>query len=152
MKWAPFISGRCASVAEKRTVPCVSLEEVIRDWLGGQQIKNIKIDAQGFDLQVVKSAGAMMDRIESVKLEVQCDNVATIYEGQPNCTSTYTEMVRLGFTAKEFRPKTCFSFRETDIFFTRQPAEKLAVSSPSLNSMPNPGIFARVQVAQLPLF
>ena len=40
-------------------MPCISLEEVIDDWLGGQEVELLKIDAQGFDLQVVRSAGTV---------------------------------------------------------------------------------------------
>ena len=47
----------CATVLEKRRIPCVSLELVIGTWLGGAEIAGLQIDAQGMDFEIVRSAG-----------------------------------------------------------------------------------------------
>ncbi len=62
--------SRCLRVIEKRRVPCISLESVISQIVyggvgsgdkkdttatDGIMIDTLKIDAQGFDLQVIKS-------------------------------------------------------------------------------------------------
>jgi len=117
-KWKTKIGRDCAVEAEQRTVPCISLEKVIREWLEARDIAYIKIDAQGFDLQVVKSAGRMMHKLKNVYMETQCDNAAMLYKGQPNCSSVYVEMIRLGFKTK-FDPQTCLKCVETNVLFFR---------------------------------
>eukprot|EP00931_Biecheleriopsis_adriatica_P073377 TRINITY_DN47675_c0_g1_i1.p1 TRINITY_DN47675_c0_g1~~TRINITY_DN47675_c0_g1_i1.p1 ORF type:complete len:341 (+),score=42.77 TRINITY_DN47675_c0_g1_i1:27-1049(+) len=116
-KWAPWVAQGCAKALEKRTVPCVSLEQVIGEWLGGRAITHVKIDAQGFDLNVVKSAGQHINKLKSVHMEVQCDTAAMLYKGQPNCTSVYAEMTKLGFQTT-FDPQRCKTCVEGDIDFT----------------------------------
>ncbi|CAE7535040.1 Ccdc108, partial [Symbiodinium pilosum] len=54
--WPP----NCLSGAERRTVPCISLRHVLESWLSGQEVYFLKIDAQGYDLNVVQSAGPLL--------------------------------------------------------------------------------------------
>lgn len=117
-KWPAWVKDDCAKDLEQRTVPCVSLEQVIGDWLGGKDVAHIKIDAQGFDLNVVKSAGKHVEKLKSVHMEVQCDSAAMIYVDQPNCTSVYTEMSRLGFQTR-FDPASCKTCTEANLDFHR---------------------------------
>ena len=110
LKWKRIVSDLCAETKERRKVPCVGLEEVITGWLGGREIELLKIDAQvshtnnlhliltqsspnphlilsqGFDLQVVRSAGEAIRRVKTIVLEVQNDGVAKLYQGQPTCS------------------------------------------------------------------
>ncbi|CAJ1388946.1 unnamed protein product [Effrenium voratum] len=89
--------GRCATAAEKRLVPCISLEHVIRSWLGGSEVYYLKVDAQGSDLAVVKSAGRMLRRIQRVQLELACDFAASAYLQAPNCSEAVRFMRRQGY-------------------------------------------------------
>jgi len=116
-KWPGWVKDNCAKAKESRTVPCVSLEQVIGEWLGGKDIAHIKIDAQGFDLNVVKSAGKHIDKLKSIHMEVQCDTAAMLYEGQPTCTTVYTKMTEMGFQTA-FDPEVCKTCIESDIDFT----------------------------------
>jgi hypothetical protein len=116
-KWPGWVAENCAKANETRVVPCVSLEQVIGEWLGGKDITHAKVDAQGFDLNVVKSAGKHINKLKSVHMEVQCDTAAMLYKGQPNCTSVYAEMTNLGFQTT-FDPQVCMTCTEIDIDFT----------------------------------
>ena len=60
-------------VLEKRRVPSVSLEVVLRDWLAGRRVALAKVDAQGLDVGVVRSAGSAVHRLQAVQLEVVRD-------------------------------------------------------------------------------
>jgi FkbM family methyltransferase len=150
VKWFHWVGGSCATNAENRTVPCISLEEVIRDWLNGFNVKHIKIDAQGFDLNVVKSAGSMVDRIESIKMEVLCEGAARLYANQPTCKDVQREMIKLGFKP-EFNMAQCSSCVETDVYFTRKPRSDLPPLE-SVKSIVQDGIFAPVHVAHIPFW
>lgn len=149
------IQESCAKTIAERTVPCISLEHVIEQWLGGAYIKHLKVDAQGFDLQVVKSAGRMLSRINTVHMEVQCDKAAMIYAGQPNCSTTYNEMRKLGFRTW-FNPKTCLECAETDIDFFRpkrpiKPSNNTATTTTTTSTtttiVAKNGIYATLQVS-----
>lgn len=62
-----------SGVLERRAVPTVSLEVVLRKWLAGRDVSLAKVDAQGLDVGVVRSAGEMMPRLKAVQLEVVRD-------------------------------------------------------------------------------
>ena len=61
-------------VLERRRVPSVSLEVVLRDWLPGRRVALAKVDAQGLDVGVVRSAGREVRRLQAVQLEVVRDS------------------------------------------------------------------------------
>merc|ERR1712196_218873 len=52
-----FDAAACTEVTETVAVPGVTLEVVIGKWLEGREIDYLKIDAQGYDYEVVRSAG-----------------------------------------------------------------------------------------------
>eukprot|EP00295_Goniomonas_pacifica_P034284 CAMPEP_0175971768 /NCGR_PEP_ID=MMETSP0108-20121206/41844_1 /TAXON_ID=195067 ORGANISM="Goniomonas pacifica, Strain CCMP1869" /NCGR_SAMPLE_ID=MMETSP0108 /ASSEMBLY_ACC=CAM_ASM_000204 /LENGTH=254 /DNA_ID=CAMNT_0017300985 /DNA_START=250 /DNA_END=1012 /DNA_ORIENTATION=- len=92
---------RCKTAVERRRVPVVSLQTVIEQWLGGREIQRLKVDAQGFDLQVVRSAGTQMHTLQRVSLEVNSDDCDLPYRGQPRCSEVMNFMSAFGF---EFDP------------------------------------------------
>lgn len=116
--WNDWMARVCATAAESRWVPCVTLEHVIGHWLTSSDVEYLKVDTQGFDLSVVLSAGHQLSKLKSVSLEVQCDHVAKLYRGAPNCTTVYAEMLRRGFETP-FDPKYCRRCVETEIHFNR---------------------------------
>ena len=69
----PHNSQDCTNltgVLEKRRVPSVSLEVVLRDWLAGRRVALAKVDAQGLDVGVVRSAGSAV-RLVRVSVRVR---------------------------------------------------------------------------------
>ena len=71
-----YYSSDCTNltgVLERRAVPVVSLELVLRDWLPARDVQLAKVDAQGLDVGVVRSGGAELRRLKAVQLEVVRD-------------------------------------------------------------------------------
>ncbi|CAE7686544.1 unnamed protein product [Symbiodinium sp. CCMP2456] len=95
----PNFKADCATSTEIRTVPCISLKHVIGDWLGGQEVWFLKVDAEGADLAVVQSAGNMLRKIRHIQLEVhtECGGIAPQFLNAPNCSSTVRFMRNAGY-------------------------------------------------------
>lgn len=121
------VIDNCATMSEKRKVPCVSLEEIVGVWLEGNDIAFLKVDGQGFDLEIVRSAGLHANKLKKVLVEAQCDLVELIYAEAPNCSSIIAGFEQMGFstTFNKELCKTCprdifsGSTAETDITFVR---------------------------------
>ena len=54
-------------------VPSISLEAALRDAAAGRDVAFAKIDAQGLDVAVLRSAGPALARVKAVQLEVVRD-------------------------------------------------------------------------------
>ena len=98
-KWkkSVFALDNCVEAVEQRVVPCVDLDTVIGEWFEGRTIEHLKIDAQGFDLEVLKSAGGFLNRLKRVQMEMTCENAAKLYEGERQCAEVVREMEAMGF-------------------------------------------------------
>ena len=88
----------CLRIAEQRQVPCISLEHIIQTWLSEKDIYYLKVDAQGMDLEIMRSAGSMISKIKKVQLEAACDTSPQTYPAAPNCSTVWNYMTRSGFT------------------------------------------------------
>ena len=123
MSWPSWVVERCSHLQEERVVPCVPLSTVIGEWLGGRYMARMKIDAQGSDLDVIKSAGEYLDRLLYVSMEVHSNLAAPIYHGQPPCEEVLVTMKRLGFVLADERRlgSACNMSRpESDLDFIRR--------------------------------
>lgn len=108
-----YYSQDCTNVSgvlERRHVPSVSLEVVLRDWLAGRPVALTKVDAQGLDVGVVRSAGPLVANLQAVQLEVvrdrprgdggRCDAQYAAEAGRPSevkCGAVVQAMRALGF-------------------------------------------------------
>ena len=83
------------SVAEQRTVPTIRLDTFMQR-AGLRRIDYLKIDAEGMDLNVVRSAGERLKDIRKIMLEV---DVApdVLYRGAPRRSEVVEFMVANGF-------------------------------------------------------
>ena len=89
-----YYSADCintSGVLERRAVPSVSLEAVLDGWLRGRDVALAKVDAQGLDVGVVRSAGRHVGRLKAVQLEVvrdrpplKCEPQYAAEEGRPS--------------------------------------------------------------------
>lgn len=73
---ASYYSPSCTNlsgVLERRAVPTVSLEVVLSSWLKGRDVQLAKVDAQGLDVGVIRSAGSQVGRLKAVQMEVVRD-------------------------------------------------------------------------------
>ena len=72
-----YYSPHCTNLSgimERRAVPTVSLEHVLTRWLRpGRDVALAKVDAQGLDVGVVRSARGAISRLKAVQLEVVRD-------------------------------------------------------------------------------
>lgn len=68
-----YFSTSCTNASgtlDSRAVPTISLEAVLDVLLRGRDVEFAKIDAQGMDVAVLRSAGTALRRIKAVQLEV----------------------------------------------------------------------------------
>lgn len=94
----------CSHISQRRNVWSVSLEQLLR-WVD-LEVSLLKIDAQGMDLDVVRSGGPLLSRVLRVAMEVVADDCRPIYLGQPRCSHVMTTMRRLGFVPASHTPCT----------------------------------------------
>ena len=125
--WPKWVEENCTALAERREVPCISLATVLGEWLHGRPIARMKIDAQGSDLDVVKSAGPFVRQLLYVVMEAQGTFEASLYEGQAKCDEIQNEMSAMGFILADTRTLPACNgteglpepFHEEDIAFIR---------------------------------
>ena len=71
----------CQNTKEARHVWTVPLSALLGRLPAHARATLLKIDAQGYDLNVVASAGDALDRIDYVAMEVVSDDCAALYDG-----------------------------------------------------------------------
>lgn len=123
MSWPSWVVDRCAHLQEERSVPCVSLATVVGNWLGARPIARMKVDAQGSDLDVIKSAGEFLHRLLFINLEVHSRLAAPLYHGQASCDEVLLTMRNLGFVLADARKigSACnFTMPEGNLDFVRR--------------------------------
>lgn len=102
--WDGVLSGirkGCGTTAEQRTVPTITLETILTEWLGGQTIAFMHVDVQGSEMSVIRSARQHIRQVERVMLEVPTGACTALTEGSPTCDETLAMMHTLGFVAEE---------------------------------------------------
>ena len=87
----------CHNTAEERQVWTLPLKTLLGRLPTRARVTLLKIDAQGYDLNVVATAYDWIDRIDYVAMEVVSDECAALYEGQPKCTAVVETMIGYGF-------------------------------------------------------
>ena len=82
-----------APLIADETVPITRLDEVWADFVPpGRTL--LKIDTQGYDLEVIKGAAQSMESVDAVLTEVPVNH---IYDGMPNVVEVFSKMEKLGF-------------------------------------------------------
>lgn len=61
----------------------------------------LKIDTQGFDIQVLRGASEIVSRLVAIQLEL---SVLPLYESSPDCAAVLEELNRLGFSISGLFP------------------------------------------------
>lgn len=94
------------------------LPEVVPD-IAARRIL-LKMDTQGFDMQVFAGAGAILQHVQALQSEVSCK---AIYDGMPHWTDVVLEYERAGFGVAGLFPVTWDSDQvvEYDCVLTRAP-------------------------------
>ena len=120
------VGYRCIGTRERRVVEAITLDMAVSLVPPGLPIE-IKIDAQGIDLQVLMAASAQtLSRVRKISTEVTSDSDACtpLYVGQPRCSTVLREMRRNGFSgACPASPAAWSGLRgsscEASLWFTR---------------------------------
>jgi FkbM family methyltransferase len=136
-------------IVSKVEVKCISLAELII-CMQLQKIDFIKIDTQGTDLQVLKSAGVHISKIMSCVLEFPYTSMGALYESETNLVEGLAEMNKLGFIPLRIVPNgggecnvfflnTEYSLQEyfvleKELNFAKAPVLKLDLSKASIKS------------------
>jgi FkbM family methyltransferase len=79
----------------------------------------LKLDTQGYDLEVLKGAGVMLDLVRALQTEASFQH---IYEGMPGFLDTFTTLHDFGFKPCGFFPVSfdaSFHLIEADCVFSR---------------------------------
>jgi FkbM family methyltransferase len=98
------------------TVPTVRLDTFM-DLLGIREIDFLKIDTQGTDLAVLRSAGSRLRDIEKITLEVEVAPVR-FYSGAPSKDEVLRFLDEAGFTLTEVESQT--HGQEENLTFVRK--------------------------------
>jgi FkbM family methyltransferase len=86
-------NGGKKSITEKRMIPIQRLDAILADsHLDGTTL--LKIDAQGFEKEVLVGASGIIEKISFVYLEV---SLVPLYEGQPLFSEIHNYLSELGF-------------------------------------------------------
>jgi FkbM family methyltransferase len=85
----------------KETVPLRRLDEVARPYLTLDDRAFLKIDAQGYEAEVLAGAGKLLDRLAGIQLEM---SLVPLYEGERPFRAMLDELAALGFEPYLFLP------------------------------------------------
>jgi FkbM family methyltransferase len=83
-----------STVIGKEAVPLRRLDGVARSHLGPDERAFLKIDTQGYEPQVLAGAGALLDRLSGIQLEM---SLVPIYEGERDFRTTFDQLAAAGF-------------------------------------------------------
>jgi FkbM family methyltransferase len=98
-KGSPGIPDECVELIRSELVPSIRLESIISALPASIEIELLKVDTQGNDLKVVKSAGEQIKRVKMVLMEIQDtrDGRAPFYEGQDTFEEAMDWMTKMDF-------------------------------------------------------
>lgn len=92
-----------AREADRVSVQAMSLETVFRRY-AIQRVDFLKIDAQGIDLEVLRSCRSYLPAVAAVCLEVPFSTRSSLYAGEPDAATVISEVQRLGFAPVRLVP------------------------------------------------
>ena len=103
--------------AHKKTiVPCLTLKTIVEQ-LNVQHIQFVKIDAQGYDFEIIKSLGDKISLVDELVCEVQITDFE-IYINQSKKYEVIDYMKKKGFTLVDIVKQTYD--QEENLWFIRQ--------------------------------
>lgn len=101
---AAWIGGESLRTESTRLVPCIRLDTFMRR-LGIEAVEFLKIDAQGADLEIARSAGSRLESVRRVKLEVAVTD-SQLYRGAASKSTVRKFMESHGFVLVAEEPQT----------------------------------------------
>jgi FkbM family methyltransferase len=90
-----------SAVVRRETVPLRRLDEVAPPYLRPDDRVFLKVDAQGYDAEVLAGAARLLERLAGVQLEM---SLVPLYEGERDFRSLLDDLAALGFEPWLFLP------------------------------------------------
>jgi FkbM family methyltransferase len=114
-----------SAVVRKEAVPLSRLDEVAGRYLTPDDRVFLKVDAQGYEAQVLAGAGRLLDRLAGIQLEM---SLVPLYEGERAFRALLDELAALGFEPYLFLPG----------YFERKLARQLQVDGVFMRTTADP--------------
>ena len=92
-----------AQAEDRVAVKTMSLETVFREYRI-QRVDFLKIDAQGIDLEVLRSCRSYLPDVAAICLEVPFSFESSLYADEPDAATVIAEVQRLGFAPVRLVP------------------------------------------------
>ncbi|PIE57149.1 MAG: FkbM family methyltransferase [Desulfobulbus propionicus] len=106
-KYAKKIRGKEVPVTNKKIVEIKKLDDVFSEIISCLSVEKsnifLKMDTQGYDLEVFKGARNVIDKIVALQSEI---SILPLYEGMTNYINTLTEYRKEGFEITGLYPVT----------------------------------------------
>jgi FkbM family methyltransferase len=83
-----------STVVGQQTVPLRRLDGTAGSYLTSDDRSFLKIDTQGYEPQVLAGAGALLDRLLGIQLEM---SLVPIYDGEQDFRTTFDQLTAAGF-------------------------------------------------------
>jgi FkbM family methyltransferase len=127
------------SEKKKIRVPCRRLDSLCREY-GIDSVRFLKVDTQGFDLEVLKSLGNDIKKVDELVCEVQLDGFQ-IYEGAAKKQEFIDYLHKKGFLwirheFQTFAQEQNLYFKRADLLSGLKTEHLVSIVTPSFNSMP----------------
>lgn len=90
-----------SAVTRRETVPLRRLDDVAPSYVGRDDRVLLKIDAQGYEPQVLAGAQTLLQRLAGIQLEM---SLVPIYEGERDFRTTLDDLAAAGFEPYLFLP------------------------------------------------
>ena len=120
MKEAHVAAAPTSSYVDRQRVAMERLDDLAQDLVRGSARLFIKVDTQGYDLEVLKGATALLPRTAGLQVEM---SLASLYEGAPTFLEMMAFMQSSGFEpfglVPMFRDARTGRLLQLDGFFTR---------------------------------
>jgi FkbM family methyltransferase len=90
-----------SAVVRKETVPLCRLDEVAGPYLRPDERAFLKVDAQGYEAEVLAGAERLLERLTGIQLEM---SLVPLYEGEREFRAWLDDLAALGFEPYLFLP------------------------------------------------
>ena len=88
----------CTRTLETRMIPTVTLNTVIEQYLNGRTVEFLYLDGEGQDMQIMRGASRVMDKLPQVLLEIHMmHDHEHLYEGELSCQQVVDRMKEWGY-------------------------------------------------------
>jgi FkbM family methyltransferase len=90
-----------SAVVRRETVPLRRLDALAGSYLGPDERVFLKVDAQGYEAEVLAGAGPLLERLAGIQLEL---SLVPLYEGERAFRAMLDDLAALGFEPYLFLP------------------------------------------------